>query len=206
MLPGAWVIPPRHTARGERQIQSLGLTGYDFERGRAREPFGGSRSKSVGTGGKAERDTAAYHFQKVTFYDCNCGVGGREGNFQFAGSGFQRGIRSSERYGSAHNEMFLELPGLESLFAQFDGVISGIDGGDKERAVGLNGADESLIDENRGSGNAALDRQRGQARLRLEVEDQPGRFALANADLLLRRILKAALGDLYNVVLELEIR
>ena len=206
LLPGAWVIPLRHTVRGERQIQSLGLTGDDFERGRAREPFGGSRRKSVGAGGKIERDTAAHHFQKVTFHDCNGGVGGREGNFQFAGSGFQRGIRSSERYGSADNEVFLELAGLESLFAQFDGMVSGIDGGDGERAIGLNGADESLIDENRGSGSAALDGQRGQARLRLEVEDKPGLFALANADLLLGRILKAALGDLYNVVLELEIR
>jgi hypothetical protein len=42
-------------------------------------------------------------------------------------------------------------------------------------------------------------------RLRLEVEDQ-GLLALANADLLLGRILKAAFGDLYKVVPELEIR
>ena len=81
--------------------------------------------------------------------------------------------------------MFLELPRLELLFAQFDGMVSGIDGGDGECAIGLNRADESLIDENRGSGSAALDGQRGQARLRLEVEDKPGLFALANADLLL---------------------
>src|SRR5271167_1157182 len=117
MLPGAWVIPIRHTGGGERQIQSLGLTGDDFERGRARKPVGGSRGKSVGTGGKIERDTTANDCQKVTLHDGNSGVGGREGNFQFAGNGFQRGIRSSERYGSAHNEVFLELPGLESLFA-----------------------------------------------------------------------------------------
>ena len=61
-----------------------------------------------------------------------------------------------------------------------------------------------------------MDGQRGQARLRLEVlrlqvprlqaKDKLGLFALANADLLRRRILKAAPGDLYNVVLELEIR
>jgi len=88
------------------------LTGDDFERGRAREPFGGSGSKSVGTGGKIERDTTAYYFQKITFHDCNFGVGGREGNFQFARSGFQRGIRSRERYGSAHNEVFLNCRGL----------------------------------------------------------------------------------------------
>jgi hypothetical protein len=206
MLPGAWVIPLRHAARGERQIQSLGLTGYDFERGRARDPFGGSRSKSVGTGGKVERDTTAYYFQKATLHNCNIGVSGHEGNFQFAGSGFHRGIRSSERYSSARLEVFLELPRFESLIAQFDGMVSGFDGGDGERAIGLNGADGSLVDENRGSGSAALDGQRGQARLRLEVEDKPGLFALANADLLLWRILKAALGDLYNVVLELEIR
>ncbi len=105
------------------------MTGYDFERGRAREPFGGSRGKRVGTGGKIERDTTAYYFQHLTFHDCHCGVGGREGNFQFAGSGFQRGIRSSQRYGSTRNEVFLELPGLESLLAQFDGMVSGIDGG-----------------------------------------------------------------------------
>src|ERR1017187_5969725 len=159
MLPGAWVIPLRHTARGERQIQSLGLTGYDFERGRAHEPFGGSRSESVGTGGKIWRDATAYHFQKLTFHDCNFGVGGSEGNFQFAGSGFQRGIRSSERYNSARIEVFLELPGFESLIAQFDGMVSGIDGRNGERAIGLNGADESLIDQNRGSGSAALDGQ-----------------------------------------------
>ena len=107
--------------------------------------------------------------------------------------------------------MFLELPGFESLFAQFDGMVSGIDGGDGERAIGLNGADQSLIDENRGSGSAALDGQRSQAEAavadsRLQIEDKRGLFALANADLLLRRILKAALRDLYNVVLEFEIR
>ena len=93
-------------------------------------------------------------------------------------------------------------------------MVSGIDGGDGKRAIRLNGADGSLVDENRGSGSAALDGQRGQARLlrpwlevlRLEIEDKPGLFALANADLLLGRILKAALGDLHNVVLELEIR
>ena len=84
--------------------------------------------------------------------------------FNSPGSGFQRGIRSSERYGSAGNEVFLELPGLESLFAQFDGMVSGIDSGDGERAIGLNGADQSLIDENRGSRSAALDGQRGQTR------------------------------------------
>ena len=42
--------------------------------------------------------------------------------------------------------------------------------------------------------------------LRLQIEDKPGLFALANADLLLRRVLKAALGNLDNVVLEFEIR
>ena len=40
---------------------------------------------------------------------------------------------------------------------------------------------------------------------RLKIE-AAGLFALANADLLLGRILKAALRDLYNVVLEFEIR
>src|SRR5271169_2829037 len=128
MLPGAWVIPVRHTARGERQIQRPGLTAYDFERGRAREPFGGSRSKSVGTGGKIERNTTAYYFQKIAFDDRNIGVSRREGNFQFAQRGFrcgfQRGIRSSERYGSARIEVFLELSGFESLITQFDGVVS----------------------------------------------------------------------------------
>src|SRR5208337_2927180 len=107
---------------------------------------------------------------------------------------------------SAHDEVFLELPGFESVIAQFDRMISGIDGGDGERAIALNSTDESLIDKNRGSGSAALDGQRGQARLRLEVEDKPGLFALADADLLLGRILKAALRDLHNVVLQLEIR
>jgi len=51
--------------------------------------------------------------------------------FNSPGAASQRGIRSRERYGSAHNEVFLELPGLESLFAQFDGMVSGIDGGDE---------------------------------------------------------------------------
>ena len=105
---------------------------------------------------------------------------------------------------------FLNCRGLNPLFAQFDGMVSGIDGGDGKRAIGLNGADESLIDENRGSRSAALDGQRGQARLGCgcgsRLKDKLGLFALANADLLLGRILKAALGDLYNVVLELEIR
>lgn len=206
MFPGAWVIPLRHTVRGKRQIQSLGLTGDDFKRGRARKPVGCSRSKRVGAGVKIERDTTAYYFQKLTFHDCNFGIGGRERNFQFAESGFQRRIRSSERYGSARNEVFLELPRLESLFAQFDGVVSGIHSGDGERAVGRNGADESLVDKNRGSGSTALDGQRGQAKLRLEVEDKAGLFALANPDLLRGRILKAVLGDLYNVVLKLQIR
>ena len=63
--------------------------------------------------------------------------------------------------------MFLELPRFESLIAQLEGMVSGIDGGNGERAIGLNGADGSLIDENRGSGNAPLDGQRGQTRLRL---------------------------------------
>ena len=49
--PGPGVIPLRHTARRERQSQNLGLTANNFERGRAREPFGGSRGKSVGTRG-----------------------------------------------------------------------------------------------------------------------------------------------------------
>src|SRR5580658_4426214 len=92
-------------------------------------------------------------------------------------------------------------------------MVPGDDGGDGERAIGLNGANGSLIDENRSSGHAALDGQRGQPSLglrlrlwlRLEVEDKPGLFALANADLLLGRILKAAFGDLYNVVPGLEI-
>jgi hypothetical protein len=87
-------------------------------------------------------------------------------------------------------------------------MVSGIDGGDGERAIGLNGADGSLIDKNQGSRSAALDGQCGQTRLRLrlglEVEDKTGLFALANADLLLGRILKAAFRDLYNVVLGLE--
>jgi len=184
------------------------LTRYNFERGRARESFGGSRSKSVGTGGKIERDSTAYDFHKLAFCDRNFSVGGDEGNFQFAGSGFQRGIRGSERHGRAGIEVFLELTRFESrvVVAQFDGMVSGIDGGDGERAIGLNRADGSLIDENCGSGHAALDGQRGQARLRLEVEGKPGLFTLADADLLLGRILKAALRDLYNVVLELEIR
>lgn len=211
MFPGAWVIPLRHAVRGERQIQSPGLTRHDFERGRAGEPFGGPRGKSVGAGGKIKRDTTTYYFQKVAFHDCNRGIGGREGNCQYAGSGFQHRIRSSEKHGFTRNKVFLELPGLESLFAQLDGMVSGIDGGDGERAIGPNGAEESLIDENRGPGSGALDGQRGQARLRLEFlwlegEDKLGLLALANADLLLGRILKAALGDLHNVVLELEIR
>jgi hypothetical protein len=63
-----------------------------------------------------------------------------------------------------------------------------------------------LIDENRGSGSATLDAQRGQAGLRLKAEHQLGLIALANADLLRGRILKAVLGDSYNVFLELEIR
>ena len=189
MLPCAWVVPLRHAARGERQIQSLGLTGYDFERGRAREPFGSSGGKSVGAGWEIERDATAYRFQKIAFGDCNIGVRGREVNFQFAGSSFQCDVRSGERYGSAGLEVFLELPGVESLVAQFNRMVSGIDGGDRERAIGLNGADETLINENRSSGSAALDGQRGLARLglrlRLEIEDEPGLFALANADRLL---------------------
>ena len=40
----------------------------------------------------------------------------------------------------------------------------------------------------------------------MEVEDKRGLVALADTDYLLGRILKAALRDLYNVVLELEIR
>src|SRR5439155_18934710 len=72
--------------------------------------------------------------------------------------------------------------------------------------VGLKGADESLIDENTGSGSAALDGQRGQARLRLELEYKPGLFVLVNEDFLLGRILKAGFRNLYNVVLEFEIR
>ena len=98
---------------------------------------------------------------------------------------------------------------------------TGIDGGGGKRAIGLNGADESLIDENLGSGNTALDGQRSQARLRLEVlglqiprlqilglqtKDKSGLFAFADADRLLGRILEAALRDFYNVVLGLEIR
>ena len=42
--------------------------------------------------------------------------------------------------------------------------------------------------------------------VRLEIEYKPCLFAPANTDLLLGRILKAALRDLYNVVLEFEIR
>ena len=83
MLPGPWVFPLRHAVRGERQIQSLRLPGDEFERRRARESIRGSRGKSVGTGGKIERDTTAHDCQKVAFHDCNLGVGGREGNFQF---------------------------------------------------------------------------------------------------------------------------
>lgn len=41
--------------------------------------------------------------------------------------------------------------------------------------------------------------------LGLELKNERGLLALANADLLLGRILKAVLGDLYNVVLEFEI-
>ena len=90
-------------------------------------------------------------------------------------------------------------------------MVSGIDRGDRECAIGLNRADQSLINQNRGSGSAALEGQRGQPRLRLQilrlqVEDEPGLFVLVNTDLLWRRILKAALGDLYNVVLQFEIR
>src|SRR5947209_9038299 len=63
---------------------------------------------------KIERDTTAYHFQKVTFYNCDFSVGGCEGNFHFAGSGFQRRIRCGERDRSASNKVFLQLPGLRS--------------------------------------------------------------------------------------------
>jgi len=181
------------------------LTGDDFQRGRACESIGSSRRKRVSSGGKIERDATAYDFQQVPFHDHKTCVGGREGNFQFAGSGFQRGIRGGESDGSARIEVFLELPRLESVLAQFDGMVSGIDGGDGERAIGLNGADGSLIDENRGSGSAALNDQRCRTRLRLEVERKSGRLVLANADGLLRRILKAGLRNLYNVVLEFEI-
>ena len=38
------------------------------------------------------------------------------------------------------------------------------------------------------------------------LKNKLGRFAFANVDILRGRILKAALGDLYNVVLELEVR
>jgi hypothetical protein len=92
------------------------------------------------------------------------------------------------------------------LFAQLDRVVSGIDAGDRERAIGWNGAHRSLIDENCGSGSTAQDGQRGQARLRLEAEGNAGRIASANANLLRGRILKAALRDLYDVVLKFEIR
>ena len=74
-------------------------------------------------------------------------------------SGFQSGIRSCERYCCASNEVFLELPWLEPVFTQFDGVVSGIDGRDGERAIRLNGTDRSLIDENHGPGSATLDCQ-----------------------------------------------
>ena len=40
----------------------------------------------------------------------------------------------------------------------------------------------------------------------MEVENELRLFASANADLLRRRILKAALRDLYHIVLEFEIR
>lgn len=40
----------------------------------------------------------------------------------------------------------------------------------------------------------------------MEIENESGFFAWANADLLLWGILKAALGNLYNVILEIEIR
>jgi hypothetical protein len=43
-------------------------------------------------------------------------------------------------------------------------------------------------------------------RLRLEVKDKLGLFALANANLLRWRILKPILRDLYNIVLQFEIR
>ena len=93
-------------------------------------------------------------------------------------------------------------------------MVSRIEGCDGQRAIGLNCADGSLIDKNRSSGSATLDGQCGHARLRLGVwarlrlqaEDQFGVFTLADGDLLLGRILKAVLGDLYNVILELEIR
>ena len=55
-----------------------------------------------------------------------------------------------------------------------------------------------------------MHRQRGQARLRgkvgLKGEAQPGQVVPSNANLLQRRILKATLRDLYDVVLEFEIR
>ena len=102
----------------------------------------------------------------------------------------QRGIRSSERYGSARDKVFLELPGFESLMAEFDSMVSRIDGGDRERALGRNRADQSLIDENRGSGSAVLDGQRRKARLRLqglrlEAKGKCRLFAPPNADFLL---------------------
>ena len=40
----------------------------------------------------------------------------------------------------------------------------------------------------------------------MEIENKLCLLILAKADLLLGRILKAALGDLYNIVFEFEIR
>ena len=66
----------------------------------------------------------------LTFHERDFGVGGGETDFQFAGSGFQRGIRGIESYYCTRLKVFLQLARLESFFAQFNGVVSGIDGGD----------------------------------------------------------------------------
>jgi len=89
------------------------------------------------------------------------GIGGRKSDFQFCGRDLQGGIGSGERYDRTGSEMFLELPGLEAVFAQFDCVVAGIDGGDGECAIRLNCANGNLIDENCGSWCSALDVQRG---------------------------------------------
>src|SRR5262249_54948197 len=126
--------------------------------------------------------------------------------FQFAGSGLQRCIGCGKRYGHSRNEVLLELTRFESVLAEFDSVVSGIDGRDGKRAIRLNRTDGGLIDQNRGSGSAPLDGQRCQMRLWLKVENKLGLFVFSNADRLLRSILKTVLRNLYNVVLRFKIR
>lgn len=129
-------------------------------------------------------------------------VGGSEGNFQLARSGVQGCLCRCESNGCPYYEVSLDLPGLELVFAKFNGVVAGIDGCHGERAIGLHGSNWSLVDENGSSGNSALDSERRQVRDGLQIENYLGLLAFADADFLFRLVLETALGDANHVVLD----